>query len=287
MKMRKALAAVCAMALMTTGIAGFGVTSVYADDSASTESSTETEAAGTLMSSIKAAGKLFVGTASGYPPYEFIDTSSSDNKIVGIDMELAQCIADELGVKLEIQDMDFSGLLASIPAGKIDLAIAGISPTDERKETMDFSENYLEADQKMLILKDNADKYKTIDDFKGQPLAVEKSTTQEALLQKLFPDNQIVSLEKVPDCIMELKQGNVAGVCVEGIVGEQYLLADSALAFSDADTGAQKQSAVVLAKGNEDLIKVIDKVIDEHKKNGDFDKWVEEYSKLASDNAAS
>jgi ABC-type amino acid transport substrate-binding protein len=257
--------------------------------STDTDATTETAAAsssGGLLASIKSAGKLVVGTASGYPPYEFVDTSSADNKIVGVDLELAQAIADDLGVTLEIQDMDFSGLLASIPAGKIDLAIAGVSPTDERKQTMDFSENYLEADQKFLILKKNADSYKTLDDFKGKPLAVEKATTQEALVQKLFPDNQLVSLEKVPDCIMELKQGNVAGVCVENIVGEQYLLADDSLAFSDADTGAKKQSAVVLAKGNEDLIEEINKVIDEHKANGDFDKWVEEYSKLAADNAA-
>lgn len=241
---------------------------------------------GSTSASIKASGKIVVGTASGYPPYEFVDITSADQSIIGVDIEFAQATADEIGVELEVQDMSFSSLLSSLPAHKIDVAIAGIAPTDERKESMDFSDVYLTADQKFLILKSNADKYATIDSFKGETLAAEKSTTQEALCQTLFPDNQLVSIERVPDCIMELKNGNVAGVCVESIVGEQYVLSDSELAFADADTGAQKYSAVALEKGNEDLVAIINKVIKEHTDNGDFDKWVEEYSEKAAENAA-
>lgn len=104
-----------------------------------------------------------------------------------MDMELAKAIAEELGVELEIQDMTFSSLLAAIPAGKIDMAIAGVAPTDERKETMDFSDSYLFSDQVVIINKTDADKFKTLDDLKGVPLAAEKSTTQEKLVQELHP----------------------------------------------------------------------------------------------------
>ena len=79
-----------------------------------------------LMQKIKKQGKLVVGTASGYPPYEFIDTSVGEKKVIGIDMALAQKIADELGVKLEVQDMNFQALLTSLTGGKVDIAIAGI-----------------------------------------------------------------------------------------------------------------------------------------------------------------
>lgn len=249
-----------------------------------TEASTEAEE-GPLMKSIKESGQLVVGTASGYPPYEFVDVTDPNQKIIGVDLELAQAIADELGVKLKVQDMDFSALLSSLPAHKIDMAIAGIAPTDERKKSMDFSDVYLEARQVFIINKADADKYKTLDDFKGQPLAAEKSTTQEALCQELFPDSKLTSLEKVPDCILELKGGKVSGVCVENIVGEQYLLSDDSLAFSDADTGREKDTAIAMEKGNEDLLAVVNKVIKEHQDNGDFDKWVEEYSKKAAENA--
>ena len=256
-------------------------------ETSTTATETATAEAGTgLLAKIKESGKLVVGTASGYPPYEFVDITSADQAVIGVDMELAKAIADELGVELEIQDMTFSSLLAAIPAGKIDIAIAGVAPTEERKETMDFSDSYLFSDQVVIINKSDADKFKTLDDLKGVPLAAEKSTTQEKLVQEMLPDNALTSLEHVPDCILELKNGKVSGVVVESIVGEQYLLADDTLQFADANFGRQKESAIVLNKGNEDLLEILNAVIKENQDAGNFDKWVEEYSQIAADNAS-
>lgn len=252
----------------------------------STEASEPATTDGDILAAIKERGKLIVGTASGYPPYEFVDITSPDQSVIGIDMELAQAIADELGVELEIQDMSFTSLISSIPSHKIDMAIAGISITEERKETMDFSEPYLSAPQKILILSENADKYNTLESFQGATLAAEKSTTQETLAQKLFPDNPLVSLERVPDCLMEMQNGKVAGVVVEGIVGEQYVIAYDNIQFSDADLDSAKTSAVAIDKGNEDLLEIVNKVIAEQQEQGNFDKWVEEYSTIAAKNAA-
>lgn len=240
---------------------------------------------GEILSAIKERGKLIVGTASGYPPYEFVDITSADQQVIGIDMELAKAIAEELGVELVIEDMSFSSLLASLPAKKIDLAIAGIAPTDERKESMDFSDSYLFAEQSFLILKSNESVYGTLDSFKGQPLAAQKSTTQERVCQDLFPDSQLVSLDKVPDCIMELKSGKVAGVCIESIVGQQYVISDEELTFSSADLGIKKETAIALEKGNEDLLEIVNKVIADNMANGNFDKWIMEYSEIAASNA--
>lgn len=240
---------------------------------------------GGLLASIKESGKLVVGTASGYPPYEFVDITSANQSVIGIDMELAQSIADELGVKLEIQDMTFSSLLSSLPAHKIDLAIAGIAPTDERKKTIDFTDNYLTAEQKILVLKDEADQLKTLADFSNKAVAAEKSTTQEALAKEKLTESTITSLEKVPDCILELKSGKISGIVVESIVGEQYVETDPSLTFSEASFDTYKYSAIALEKGNEDLIEIVNKVIKKHTDNGDFDKWVKEYSKKAGENA--
>lgn len=262
-------------------------TSTASDSTASdsTSASAESASTGGLLDSIKAAGKLVVGTASGYPPYEFVDVTSSNQDVIGIDIALAQAIADELGVELVVQDMNFSALLSSLPAHKIDLAIAGINPTDERKKTLDFSDSYLTAENKIIINKADAETYKTLEDFKGQPLAVEKSTTQETVCQELFPDSPLTSLERVPDCILELKNGKAVGVVVENIVGEQYLMSDDTLQFSDADLDRDKESAVALEKGNEDLLEIINKVIKENQDNGNFDKWVEEYSQKSAESA--
>lgn len=187
-----------------------------------------------LMQKIKKDGKLVVGTASGFPPYEFLDTSVRDQKkIDGIDMKLAEAVAKKLGVKLEVQDMTFQSLLSSITTGKVDIAISAINPTDERKKTVDFSHNYLEGKQTLLIRKEDAGKYKTLSDFKGKKIAVQKSTIQEKLATEQIPDAQIVALAKVPDALLELKQGKVDAVPVQNIVGGQYLVTNDDLAPTD------------------------------------------------------
>lgn len=285
---KRIIATVLSVMLGLTLLVGCGSGDSESNTAGNTDTSnstTDASSGGDLLSSITSSGKLVVGTASGYPPYEFVDVTSSNQDVIGIDIELAKAIADELGVELEVQDMTFSSLLSSIPAHKIDLAIAGINPTDERRKTLDFSDTYLTAENKIIINKSDADTYKTLDDFKGKTIAVEKSTTQETVCQEVMTDSPLTSLEKVPDCILELKNGKAAGVVVENIVGEQYLLSDDTLQFSDADLDRDKESAVALEKGNEDLLEIVNKVIKENQDNGNFDKWVEEYSQKAAESA--
>ena len=131
------------MALGMAAVAVFGLAGCGGSSAGSKSASSQTQKESPLMQKIKSSGKLVVGTASGYPPYEFVDTSAGEKKVIGIDMELAQKVADKLGVKLEVQDMNFQALLSSLTGGKVDVAIAGINPTDERKKSMDFSADYL------------------------------------------------------------------------------------------------------------------------------------------------
>lgn len=190
-----------------------------------------------------------VGTASGYPPYEFIDTSVGEKKVIGIDMALAQKIADELGVKLEVQDMNFQALLTSLTGGKVDIAIAGINPTEERKKSMDFSADYLPTEQKVIIRKEDGSRYKKLEDLFGKTVGVQKSTTQEALAKEKIKDAKIVSLAHVPEVVLELKQGKVDGLVVEGIVGGQYLVFNDDLMFSEVEfPNSVKSSAAAVQK---------------------------------------
>lgn len=156
------------MALGMAAAAVFGLAGCGGGSGASQSASSQTQKESPLMQKIKSSGKLVVGTASGYPPYEFVDTSAGEKKVIGIDMELAQKVADKLGVKLEVQDMNFQALLSSLTGGKVDVAIAGINPTDERKKSMDFSADYLPTEQKVIIRKADADKYKTVEDLYGK-----------------------------------------------------------------------------------------------------------------------
>ena len=242
-----------------------------------------------LMQKIKKDGKLVVGTASGFPPYEFLDTSVKDRKkIDGIDMKIAEAVAQKLGVKLEVQDMTFQSLLSSITTGKVDIAISAINPTEERKKTVDFSNNYLEGKQTLLVRKEDAGKYKSLADFEGKKIAVQKSTIQEKLATSQIPNAQIVALAKVPDALLELKQGKVDAVPVQNIVGGQYLVTNDDLAatniYFDKYSGG---SAMAVPKGSDDVIAVINEVIKENQENGNIDKWVDEMTKKAVENAQS
>ncbi len=240
-----------------------------------------------LMQKIKKEGKLVVGTSSGFPPYEFLDTSVKDQNVVtGIDVKLAEEVAKKLGVKLDVQDMTFQSLLSSIVTGKIDISISAINPTEERKKTVDFSINYLEGKQTLLVRKEDEGKYKSLADFTGKKIGVQKSTIQEKLANEQIKDAQVVALAKVPDALLELKHGKVDAVAVQNIVGGQYLVTNDDLAgtnvYFDKYSGG---SAVAVPKGSDDVVAVINEVIKENQANGNIDKWVDEMTKKAVENA--
>lgn len=235
-----------------------------------------------LVDTIKARGELVIGTATGYPPYIFLDTSKPGTNYVGLDIDLAQKVADKLGVKLKVENMTFQALLSSLSAHKIDLAIGGINPTDERKKTFDFSDVYLVSHNRIIIRKADAGKYKTLTDFKGQTIGVQKSSTQESVAKNEMPDCKIASLTHVPDAILELTQGQVSGVIVEDVVGQQYLMMNPDLVMLDITFKTdKKESAICVNKGNKDLIAILNEVIKEEKANGNIDKSLHKNDELA------
>ena len=238
-----------------------------------------------LMETIKKRGKLIVGTSSGYPPYVFADAESADKKVIGLDMKMCKQIADKLGVPMEVQDMGFSALLSSVTSGKVDLAVGGVSPTPEREKAMAFSDIYLPTEQKLLVRKKDQHTYKSMSDLQGKVIGAEKSTTQEATAQKIA-GAQAIGLSSVPDAVLQLKNGKLDGIVLEGVVTKQYLIFNDDLALADVQfDGAKKVSAVALQKGNDDVVKIINEVIKQDTESGQFEKWVDEYSRIAVEKA--
>ena len=154
--MKKVLAILLAMAML------FGMAAC--SSGGSTEPAADSSS---VIDEIKANGKLTVGTSADYPPYEFHTEIDGKDTIVGFDMAIAQAIADDLGVDLEIVDMSFDNLLMSLANGEFDMVIAGITSNEERKKAVDFSDPYLVSKSLILVTSENADKYKTLDDLKG------------------------------------------------------------------------------------------------------------------------
>ena len=136
---------------------------------------------------------------------------------------------------------------------------------------MDFSDTYLNDQNVLLIRKDDVGKYTKLEDFYGKPIAVQKSTQQEALAKEHIKDGQIVSLDHVGDALMELQHGKVEAVPAQRVVAQQYLIMNPALADSGVIfEGADSASAVAVPKGNDDLMKLINEVIQENKQAGNF-----------------
>lgn len=271
--------------LLGAALAGTMLAAGCGDSSTAKSGAASGQSQSKLMQIIKQRGKLIVGTSSGYPPYVFVDAESPDKKVIGLDMEMCKQIADKLGVPMEVQDMSFSALLSSVTAGKVDIAVGGVSPTPEREKAMAFSDLYLPTEQKLLVRKADQHKLKTMGDLKGKVIGAEKSTTQEATAQKV-EGAAAIGLSSVPDAVLQLKNGKLDGIVLEGVVSKQYLVYNDDLALADVQfEGAKKVSAVALQKGNDDVVKIINEVIKQDTESGQFDKWVDEYSKIAIEKA--
>ncbi len=125
-------------------------------------------AAGQTVSQVQAKKTLVLGTSPDYAPYEFLVNKNGKNKIVGMDIQVAQKLADDLGVKLVVKSMDFDALLVGLETGKVDMVISAMSPTDERSKSVDFSDVYYLGGQSILVNKADAKIYHSKNSFNGK-----------------------------------------------------------------------------------------------------------------------
>jgi polar amino acid transport system substrate-binding protein len=241
------------------------------------------EADGPVMAKIKSSGKLVVGTEAQYAPYEFKDL---DANFVGCDMFLAQKIADALGVKLEIVDMSFDGIIPAVQAGQVDLGIAAFTNTPERAEVIDFSDLYETSMQYLVVAAGNVDKYATKESLAGLKVGAQKGTIQSQLITKALPDSKLFELDKYPELALEVTVGNIAGLVVDSAVGDSIVAnSNGALAVSKFEFSAEEASfgkSVVISKGNEDLIAAVNEVIAAVVADGSYQKAYDDAVALAS-----
>ncbi|MGV3322235.1 transporter substrate-binding domain-containing protein [Streptococcus hyovaginalis] len=237
-----------------------------------------------LQEDIKKEGKLVVAVSPDYAPFEFKALVDGKDQVVGADIDLAQDIADELGVDLEISTMSFDNVLASLKTGKADIAISGLSVTSEREKAYAFSDPYYTTENAILVRKDDQANFSSVADFSGKKVAVLKGTIEESLAKEQLKDSQIVSLTVMGEAINELKSGVVDAVDLEKPVAEGYIAqnADLALAGTALKTGEGDAKAVAMPKGDasKDLQKTINKVIAKMEKEDTYKNYISEAAKL-------
>lgn len=235
------------------------------------------------LSQIKENGKLVVGLSADYAPYEFhIKNEDGKDEIVGFDIDIAKEIAKDMGVELEVQDMNFENLVAGVSAGKIDLAISGMTPDAERKKSVDFSDIYYIAEHGFLVKAENKDKYKTFEDLKGQKVGAQMGAIQADIAEEKIPDADIQLLSNVNDLVLSLKTGKIEALVVELPVAEMIVKNNPELVVGEEKaTDAEGGSAVALQKEQQALLDSINTTIKRIKDEKLLDQFIVDATALA------
>lgn len=235
------------------------------------------------LDDIKESGKLVVGMSADYAPYEFHSIIDGKDQIVGFDVDIANEIANSLGLKLEITEMDFGMLLAALQTGKIDMVVSGMSPNAEREKSVDFSDIYYEATQSILVLDSNKDIYTSLDSLANKKIGVQMGTIQVSIAEEQIENASVTELTKVGQLVTELKSGKVDAMVVEKPVAETILSTNSDLFLTDIPVEYEDGGAAIAVKeGSSDLLVEVNSIIEELISSGKIDEFVVKANELTS-----
>lgn len=231
-----------------------------------------------LMFSLAACGsksndegkKLTMATNATFPPYEFYE----NDKIVGIDAEIAEKIAEKLGMTLEIQDTEFGTIISGVQTGKYDIGMAGMTVTDERKASVDFTTSYATGIQS-IIVKEGSD-IKTLDDLAGKKIGVQQDTTGHIYAAEEFGDENVIPYNKGADAVAALASGKVDCVIIDNEPAKSYVKANEGLVVLDTNY-ASEDYAICVSKNNPELLKKINKALEELIADGTVKKIIDKY----------
>ena len=268
---------VTALALFALGACG----------SSGGSSSSSSDKSDNQLAAIKKSGVLKVATSADYAPFEFHTMVDGKDKIVGSDIDLVNEIAKELGVKAEVSDMSFNTVLASLKEGKSDIAISAISATDERKEQFDFTDNYYNPPQVVVINKKNKDAYTSTDALKDKNVGAQKGSIQEDVVKTQIEGSKLVTIDKVPNMVVVVNQGSLDAMVVEKTIAESYIAQNPDLTIADITLkpSADEAFAIALPKGSSDLQKELNTIIKKLNDEGKVDEFIKKNNELAEKTA--
>lgn len=226
----------------------------------------------TAAATTSAKETLVMATNAEFPPYEFHE----GDKIVGIDAEVAQAIADKLGMELKIEDVSFDSIIPGVQAGKYDMGMAGMTVNEERQKSVNFSTSYAKGVQ-VVIVKEGSD-IKTIDDLKGKKIGVQTSTTGDLYASDDFGEENVVKYENGAIAVQALVSGKVDCVIIDNQPAKKYVEANEGLAILDT-AYAEEDYAICFNKDNADLQQKVNKALEELIADGSVQKIVDKYIK--------
>ena len=222
-------------------------------------------------------GKLIMSTSADFPPYEMI---ADDGSFEGIDVDVAAAIADKLGLELVVDDMDFDSALLAVQNGKSDLAMAGITVTDERLQVMDFSNSYANGIQVVIVKEDSP--IQTIDDLaNAQMIGCQKGTTgyiycSAPVEEAGYGEDHVTAYDSGATAVQALVNGQIDAVVIDNEPAKSFVASNPGLKILDTEF-SNEEYAIGVAKGNTALLEAINGAMEELKAEGVFQKIVDKY----------
>lgn len=196
---------------------------------------------------------LVVGVSADYAPFEFMYPDAGGNMVYGgIDISVAQYVADEMGLTMQVENMSFDNLLASLDKGDFDIVLSAMEATPERLENADFSDPYYtDVPPAILVKADKADQYKTLADFSGKYVGAQTATTKLDMVNDMEGVTP-VPLSSVLELVNELVYDKVDAILVDGGVAQQYADANPDLVIAEASSelGEAAPYCIAVAKGD-------------------------------------
>lgn len=227
-----------------------------------------------MLSAAALADTLTMGTNASFPPYEYYE----DGKVVGIDAEIAAAIAEKLGMELEIEDMEFKAIIPAVSTGKIDFGMAGMTVTDERKQSVNFSETYATGIQAIIVKEDS--EITSADDLGAEgatwKIGVQDATTGDIYCTDDFGEDRVSKFPVGADAVEALKTGKVGCVIIDNEPAKAYVSMNEGLKILDTEY-VTEDYAIAVKLENTELLEKINKALEELIADGSVQQILDKY----------
>ena len=269
---KKALALVLALSLCVCLLAACGGTT-----STNTTTNDADKAADT-----EAGGELIMATNAAFPPFEFTTSNGLVGEYDGIDIAIAQKIAEKAGKTLKVSDMEFDGIIAAVSTGKVDMGIAGMTVTEERKNNVDFSDPYYVAEQ-VIVVPEDSDIASAEDLKNDKKVGVVIGYTADTIVTEDLAHDEanIVRANRGIDVVQDVKNGRLDAVVIDSYTGIKLAESTGLKVVEDEEAFAAEEYAIAVKKGNSELLETINATLAEMKENGEIEELAAKYNDTA------
>ena len=242
------------------------------DEAPAAEAGSATEAAATEVTTVEA-GKLHMATNAAFPPYEMV---ADDGGFEGIDVEIAGKIAEKLGLELVVDDMDFGSVITSVQSGKSDIAMAGLTVTEDRKQNVDFSDTYATGVQVVIVPEDS--EIATIDDLQGKLIGCQESTTGYIYCSDDYGEDMVTAFPNGANAVQALLSGKVDAVVIDSQPAQEFVAQNEGLKILDTEY-VTEDYAIGVSKDNTALRDAVNNALKELIDDGTVQSILDKYIK--------